>query len=547
MTWVFSEGRAFSDDVREFTARIGMSWREVEDSLNNEGGTTRLIKGIEQASSSLGSQVFAWFEVGRNTLFLSNMAGTGAPASLVHAAMSGYRRYLEDAQVRVEERDRLQTLLIGMANGSLEEKTLALRLLRERLRDQALAQDEREKQMQEPSRPTVLNGSEQPETHLILLVHGIRDIGRWQSEVRLPLEQRGFTVELTNYDRMNLLEFLAPVSSFRNRAKGKVLTQIRSAIAMHPNHRVSIIAHSFGTYVVSEVLREAFDLKFHRIIFCGSVVAYDFPFEQFQGRFTKPVLNDVGTNDPWPAVAESVTFGYGSAGTYGFRVPGVRDRFYNGGGHDHFLNAAHCTTNWIPFLLGSREFPLGNENAVPPPLWVRFISIFKIKYLLFLLVILLGLVAAGQRVWSPTEYSYTFNASGSKFTYWNAPVQQLLRDVSNPCPGPAWVCGSPWLTGRLFKRRFVTVQVSDNDITRIVSCQPFNYPPDNSSASVTYDPLNALHALVKSFPQCLSFTESLHTGAVVLGLKREGLVEARQSGERRLLCGCPTEAAASFN
>lgn len=150
MTWVFSEGRAFSDDVREFTTRIGMSWREVQDSLNNEGGTMRLIKGIEQASSSMGSQVFAWFEVGRNTIFLSNMVGTGAPASLVDAAMSGYRRYLEDAQIRVEERDRLQVLLSGMANGSLEEKTIALGLLRERLRDQSRAQDEREKQMQPP-------------------------------------------------------------------------------------------------------------------------------------------------------------------------------------------------------------------------------------------------------------------------------------------------------------------------------------------------------------------------------------------------------------
>jgi len=157
MTWVFSEGRACFDDVREFTTRVGMNWREVQDSLNNEAGTMRLIKGIEQASSSMGSHVFPWFEVGRNTILLSNMAATGAPPALVDAAMSGYRRYLEDAQIRVEERDKLQALLSSMANGSLEEKTVAFGLLRERLRDQALAQDEREMRMppHKPNNPWV--------------------------------------------------------------------------------------------------------------------------------------------------------------------------------------------------------------------------------------------------------------------------------------------------------------------------------------------------------------------------------------------------------
>lgn len=147
MTWVFSEGRAFADDVRGFTTQVGMSWDEVEESLKNDGGTLRLIREIEQKSSHLGRQVFAWFEVGRNTIFLSNMVGTGAPSPLVDSAMSGYRRYLEDAQIRVEERDRLQALLSSMQTGSIEEKTVALSHLRERLRDQAIKQDETEERV----------------------------------------------------------------------------------------------------------------------------------------------------------------------------------------------------------------------------------------------------------------------------------------------------------------------------------------------------------------------------------------------------------------
>lgn len=156
MTWVFSEGQAFADDVREYTTRIGMNWREVKESIHKEDGTLCLIKEIEQVSSSMGSQIFAWFEVGRNSIFLSNMTGTGTPSELVDAAMLGYRRYLEEVQIRIEVRDRLQELLRSMSNGSLQDKANALGQLRERLREQALIQDEQEQKMKS-RKPVVTN------------------------------------------------------------------------------------------------------------------------------------------------------------------------------------------------------------------------------------------------------------------------------------------------------------------------------------------------------------------------------------------------------
>lgn len=59
MTWVFSEGDAFADEVRAFTGQIGMSWRDVEGALKRDSGALWLVKGIEQASSSMGPQIFA--------------------------------------------------------------------------------------------------------------------------------------------------------------------------------------------------------------------------------------------------------------------------------------------------------------------------------------------------------------------------------------------------------------------------------------------------------------------------------------------------------
>lgn len=111
----------------------------------------------------------------------------------------------------------------------------------------------------------VMNGSRP----LVVLVHGIRDIARCQADIRQTLEASGFDVELINYDRMNLIEFLIPILYFRNKAIDIVSTQLQQAIVLHPGATVSIIAHSFGTCIISEILRRNFAIKFERIIFCG--------------------------------------------------------------------------------------------------------------------------------------------------------------------------------------------------------------------------------------------------------------------------------------
>ena len=148
----------------------------------------------------------------------------------------------------------------------------------------------------------------------------------------------------------------------------------------NPTARVSVIAHSFGTFIISQLLETEFDIRFHRVIFCGSVVSYNFPLENFRSKLALPLLNEVGTADIWPAIAESITFGYGSAGSYGFRRPYVRDRWHNGASHGFFLTPSFAKDFWVPFLESGIIIP-GSDPAEEPSRWVKLISIFKIKYL----------------------------------------------------------------------------------------------------------------------------------------------------------------------
>ena len=220
---------------------------------------------------------------------------------------------------------------------------------------------------------------------VVVLVHGIRDYALWQGQIRTALKQSGLIAELTNYGRFNLFQFLIPIPFFRRWAVEAVWEQIRVVKQLYPSARLSIIAHSFGTYIVSYLIKKNFDLNAHRIIFCGSVVSYRFKFQDFQGRFTGAILNEVGTRDIWPALAESVTWGYGSAGTYGFRRPLVGDRWHNGARHGYLLTPQFCQKFWVPYLKGGIIID-GDEDPKSPPLWLRILSILKIKYLIVGLV-----------------------------------------------------------------------------------------------------------------------------------------------------------------
>jgi len=229
--------------------------------------------------------------------------------------------------------------------------------------------------------------------HVVILVHGIRTWALWQNELRKTLEREGFVVQPTNYEYFDLFRFLFPWQLFAGPVVKKIAMQIRQTRKRNEGATCSIIAHSFGTFVLARFLKDKDynELKFDKIIFCGSVVPQKFPFENFDHRFKGELLNEVGTRDFWPVFAEVVTFGYGAAGTYGFRRPAVRDRWHNGKAHSDFLNQQFCQKYWAPFLRDGNIID-NDKEAERPPWWLWAVSVFKIKYIVML-------IAAGVFLW----------------------------------------------------------------------------------------------------------------------------------------------------
>ncbi len=333
----------------------------------------------------------------------------------------------------------------------------------------------------------------------VILVHGIRTHADWFQQIRKLLIEEGYKVYLTNYGRFDLVSFLLPINYSRNKVKEKIYRQIRAAIKKDGGEKYSIIAHSFGTYIVSNILRDEFDLKIDRVIFAGSVVRYDFPFEQFSERFTGDILNEVATQDPWPVVAESLTTGYGSAGTYGFKRPSIFDR-WNVGGHSHVLTASHCKEFWLPFLRDGEV----KEVDVPTKVgfFINLIHVVKLKFVIC--ISLICLITLWLLCWAYAAQPATIKQYPGKSGWLLSDgdvAKTINAEMDEECPF-RWLPGSGcdfWLAKFITKRSWRGVEYYDHSLNEIIFPNEFVF---------TYtDPEKFWYQLREEYSNCIVITE----------------------------------------
>lgn len=323
-------------------------------------------------------------------------------------------------------------------------------------------------------------------SQLVILVHGIRTRAKWMTNVRPILQANGFEVAPSNFGKYDLFRFLVPLPMFKRAAVERVWIDIQSAIDLHPGLPVSFIAHSFGTLVVAMILKKEFRFRAHRVIFCGSIVPFDYPFCQIKDRFISPVLNEVGTRDFWPAIAESVTWGYGSTGTHQFNKPYVLDRCHKGADHSHFLTAEFCAKYWVPYLRNGEVIGGdGDSESSSAPWWIDAISVLRIRYVALALVAVLVLWS-----WCRPD-SVRLEIPPTAFMH--QPTKKIKTHVREaPCYLVCeWVGCSP--CGR-------TMTVAP-EVEGLVVCL-------GRTALVSYrDPFDGMRQLVALAPSCLEITE----------------------------------------
>jgi pimeloyl-ACP methyl ester carboxylesterase len=174
---------------------------------------------------------------------------------------------------------------------------------------------------------------------VVFVIHGIRDRGFWTKKIARKIrenagEDREVRCVTATYGYLPMAQFV--VLWVRQEKVEWFMDLYCEARAQFPKAKFSYVGHSNGTYLLASALRNYPSTRFESVVFAGSVVRRDFPWERFllisgdnpasrvtpTSRVTR-VLNYVATNDRVVALFPKGLqpfkwFNLGSAGHDGF-------------------------------------------------------------------------------------------------------------------------------------------------------------------------------------------------------------------------------------
>lgn len=197
----------------------------------------------------------------------------------------------------------------------------------------------------------IANVKDDPKAITLMLVHGIHTDGAWHEQVKAGFRDVGHVrVKGLGYNCVTALQLACP---FRSAPIEHVVNQFRDARAMEPTARIMVIAHSFGTYIISHILSRYSDINIERIVLCGSIIKNSFRWDLHARHMEDGnIINDVGTRDFYPVLASFSTFGYGGTGRNGFKNIRITDRFFDYEHSDFFLpDNDHIARYWKPYIV----------------------------------------------------------------------------------------------------------------------------------------------------------------------------------------------------
>jgi pimeloyl-ACP methyl ester carboxylesterase len=278
---------------------------------------------------------------------------------------------------------------------------------------------------------------------LVILVHGIRTRAEWQGRIRQLFEADGQTdVETLGYGYFDVFRFVFPFFTRRGPIE-EIERNIRDALKLYPKRdEVVFVGHSFGSYILGTILSEQPDIDVDRVLLCGSILSRKFRWDKLPNR-PKAVLNEVGSRDIWPILAHSITWGYGSTGTFGFKTAGVRDRYHDCA-HSDYFNPGFAEEFWVPWIhLGIRKAsPFETAAQTPTPFFKNLLEVVPLKYLILSLIVVAAWLLLAAK-WgnlsaaidiTPLSAGRHIQSLGSNFdaayeiTFWNSVSAQNHPD-----------------------------------------------------------------------------------------------------------------------
>jgi hypothetical protein len=127
-------------------------------------------------------------------------------------------------------------------------------------------------------------------THVVFVVHGIRDLGEWAAafeqelqkkfqELQPPGSENKLAVASARYGYFGMGPFL--LKPVREKYVKWLMDEYTETLAQYPNAmQVDFIGHSNGTYLLTAALQRYEALNIGRVVFGGSVVRHDYNWDK---------------------------------------------------------------------------------------------------------------------------------------------------------------------------------------------------------------------------------------------------------------------------
>ena len=200
-------------------------------------------------------------------------------------------------------------------------------------------------------------------SRFVFLLHGIKTRGKWQKDISPLLSAHGLIPVPLDFGYFGALQLVWPPA--RKKKRQWVIDEYIRQCDRLRCESPSIVAHSLGCYLVANLLKKYSQVRFDRIIFCGSIVHQGYPWASLAARGqVKSVLNQYGGEDFWAWVVQWGVEDAGPSGYCGFVKPAavVQQQNHPEFAHSDYFYDLNYNQNWIPFLLGK---PL--PAATPSP------------------------------------------------------------------------------------------------------------------------------------------------------------------------------------
>jgi hypothetical protein len=194
---------------------------------------------------------------------------------------------------------------------------------------------------------------------LVIAIHGVRTHADWHKKFAQILNDRGNRFRLYDYGFYRLHRFLFSRSrqhqvNLFHEEFNRIILEHKDILDLNdPLRRPSVVAHSFGTFILGECLRKYRHVRFDKILLVGSILPCDFDwadiFAHEQANF---VRNERGLYDWVVPLAPWVAKLTGPSGNDGFTFVGSgfeQDHFPKYG-HSDFFWHGHITDKWLPFF-----------------------------------------------------------------------------------------------------------------------------------------------------------------------------------------------------